>query len=564
MLQKLLIKNYALIDELRVEFGPGLNIITGETGAGKSIIIGALGLLLGERAQSDAVRQGESKAVVEGFFILPEPVKTAVAEFAEIEGSEIIIRREVSASGRSRAFINDSPVTGQILTQIGNYMADLHGQHQHQALLNTDTHLSYLDSFGVDKDLLGKLHGSYRKFRSMENQYKQLVERKQTARQKQELLEFQVKQITETNPLPGEEDALEQEEKILSNAEKITGTAGHIYSMLYEQDDAVSERLSKAVSLLGTLAGIDERLETLRGECDSARILVEEISSSIQDYAAGVEFDPQRLQQVRERLGLFTLLKKKYGPTIEEVLKYCEASKNELMEIDTVEEELVSLQKEMASELACLKELCLDVSDQRKNTAALLEKQIESALYELGLLKASFSVHLSQRESESGPLFVDSQGYDVHQNGIDRGEFFISLNRGEQLKPLAKVASGGEISRIMLSLKTVFADTDNIPVLIFDEIDNGISGRIARVVGKKLKCVSEKHQVICITHLPQIASLGDRHYAVEKSVEGERTVTHIRRLDEEARVAEVAKLLGGEIVTETARESAKELIFGKE
>jgi len=562
MLKKLYIRNYALIHELETDFHAGLNIITGETGAGKSIIIGAMGLLLGDRAQKDSVRQGAEKAVVEGVFYVPKAAAAeAVKNLIELDRDELIIRREVFSNGRSRAFVNDSPVTGAVLSQIGNSLADLHGQHAHQALLNADTHIRYLDSFGMDKDLLDKLNDSFSRFTALNRKLEKLVSLQKTAKEKQELLQFQVKQISDADPKPGEEEELEKEDKILSNAEKIFQTAAELQKMLYEGENSVSENLSQAVSLFTTLVRIDPGLEKWQSECDSARIAVEEISIGLSEYVSSVEFDPEKLQEIRDRLGLFSMLKKKYGTTIEEVLNFFNTAKDELDSIENVEEQINSVKLDLSKEISLLTDFCISVSEMRMELAKKLELRIEESLRELGLGKAVFNVKLIRNSSDSGPVVIDNVRYNVTSDGIDKAEFFISLNSGESIRPLAKVASGGEISRIMLSLKKVFAETDQIPVLIFDEIDSGISGRIARIVGKKLKEVSLNHQVICITHLPQIASLGDAHYSVSKNVDNGRTLTNIRILSDNERVAEIAKLLGGESVTESALQSARELIF---
>lgn len=563
MLKHLYIKNYALIDELEVSFDRGLNIITGETGAGKSIIIGAMGLLLGDRAQTESVRQGSEKAVVEGIFNVPDSALKNIRKFTDSDKSELIIRREIFANGRSRAFVNDSPVTGSVISLIGNYIADLHGQHQHQALLNTATHIEYIDSFGVNSDLLEKLDQSFKRYQKLKKKLDELNDLQNTAKQKQELLEFQVKQIEEINPGVDEEEELLREEKLLANAEKIVSIAGQLYKMLYEDDDSVSVNLSKASGLFEQITAVDSSLSKWMQECDSARIAVEEISKFINDYASSVEFDPERLEQIRDRLGAFTLLKKKYGHSVNEVLNFYKNAKKELGSIENVETEIAGIKKSIDAELALLSELCVEVSKKRKEVSQSLKERVESALSELGLKKASFEIKLSQKESENGPVFINDKGFDVTGRGIDSAEFYISLNSGEDVKPLSKIASGGEISRIMLALKTVFADTDNIPVLIFDEIDNGISGRIARIVGKKLKEVSENHQVICITHLAQIASLGDRHYSVIKKPMNGRTVTSISALSDSDRVSEIAKLIGGESITESTIQSAKELIYGE-
>ncbi len=562
MLKKLYIKNYALIDEMTIDFGPGLTILTGETGAGKSIIIGALSLLLGEKARSDVIRKSASMAVVEGLFDVPdsEEWNTVVSNQFEMPDDGLLLRREIHRSERSRSFANDSPISNSLLSTIGDLLVDLHGQHAHQTLLKVERHLDYLDNFSVDKNLLTQLKESFKKFRSLSTELNNLKQKQKELQEKQDLLEFQVQEIARANPRDGEEEELELEERILRNSEKLFEASNQLNELLYDGEGSVSEKLSLAESTLTGLVGVDPVFEKWVKEAESARIIVEELVNTVQTYVSKVEFNPQRLEEIRERLGLFTRLKKKYGPSIKEVVSFWERAKKELEQIENIEDEIASASIALEEERKKLSQIAAEVSAQRKQAASELEKRTVKALEELGLKNSQFHILLKQKDSSEGPVEIEGKNYAVSGQGIDTAEFLVSLNPGEDPKPLAKVASGGEISRIMLALKVVLAEADEIPILVFDEIDTGISGRIARVVGKNLKEVARKRQVVCITHLPQIASMGDFHFSVEKKTEGDRSRTTIRPLNEEKKVIEIAKLIGGENITESAMQSARELL----
>jgi DNA repair protein RecN (Recombination protein N) len=561
MLKKLTIKDYALIDELHVDFGAGLNILTGETGTGKSIIIGALSLLLGERANTDVIRQGADMAVVEGLFEVPVSEKWQESDaMMDASADGLLLRREVHLSGRSRAFANDSPIAISQLSAIGDHLVDLHGQHAHQTLLHVQRHLDYLDNYGVDAQLRNRLKESFKQFKSLTTELNTLREAEAQLRKKQELLEFQVQEIDKADPREGEEEALELEDKTLQNAERLFEASNQLNDLLYEGEGSASEKLKFAENILTGLRNVDPSFEKWTKESESARIAAEEVARGFQAYVSKIEFNPQRLEEVRERLGMFTHLKKKYGGSMEQVLKFRESARKELNQIETMGEEIDKISMQLEEENRKLSHVCQEVSAIRVKTASELASRAVVVLEELGLKNGVFNVDVQQKESAEGPIQVDSQSYDVSSRGIDKAEFLISLNPGEAPKPLAKVASGGEISRIMLALKTVLAEADEIPVLVFDEIDTGISGRVARVVGNNLKEVSTKRQVICITHLPQIASMSDIHFCVEKEVKNNRSRTTIRRLKAKEQIMEIAKLIGGEKVTESAVQSARELL----
>ncbi len=563
MLKTLWIKNYALIDEMHVEFGQGLNILTGETGAGKSIILGALSLLLGERVKTDVIRQGSSAAVVEALF--DRETLNHLDDFKDqIDLSEdgLLLRREVHQSGRTRSFVNDSPISNSLLAEIGDRLIDLHGQHDHQSLLKVDQHLNVLDNFGVDQTLRGQVKASFKKVRQLISDLEKLNQKESELREKRELLAFQAEEIAKVNPKSGEEEELELEERVLQNSERLFQASRDLNDLLYEGEGSVSEKLSTAHHRLSELLEVDGVFNSWIKECESARIMVEEIVNNFKNYVSKVEFNPQRLEEVRERLGLLSVLKKKYGGTIEQVIRFWEKSRKELEQIETVGDQIGRLKPELEEENKQLSRLCKELSDVRRETASDLEKRTMDSLEELGLKNGLFRIVMAVNENPHGLIQIGDKTVSVSDSGIDRVEFIISLNPGEDPKPLVTVASGGEISRIMLALKTVLAEADEIPVLVFDEIDAGISGRIARVVGKNLKNVSSRHQVICITHLPQIASMGDSHFRVEKEVKEDRSRTTIRPLDKNERVQEIAKLIGGEEVTESAMQSARELLNG--
>ena len=562
MLKKLYIKDYALIDELSVKLGPGLNILTGETGTGKSIIIGALSLLLGERTNTDVIRQGAKVAVVEGFFNVPSSSRwdTALKDKIDLTPDGLLLRREVHETGRSRAFANDSPIPNTLLSNIGDLLIDLHGQHAHQTLLNMQHHLDYLDNFGVDSGLLQHLKESYKRFKSLTSKLENLREKESRLQEKRELLEFQLQEIDKANPREGEEESLELEERTLQNSERLLQTSRIISDLLYDGEGSVSEKLSTVETDLARLSGVDTVFEKWMKDCESARITAEEIVNSFQAYVSRVEFDPQRMEEVRERLGLFSRLKKKYGGSIEQVNQFRERIRDELVQIETMGDEIEEIANELEEEQEKLSIFCRNVSELRKKIISELTDKTIKVMEELGLKNSMFDVVLKQKEESQGPVQIESKHFSVSSRGIDSAEFLISLNPGEYPKSLSRIASGGEISRIMLALKAVLAEADEIPVLVFDEIDTGISGRIARVVGKNLREVAKKHQVICITHLPQIASMGELHFCVEKKVKANRSQTTIRPLNTEEKVVEIAKLIGGEEISESAIQSARELL----
>jgi DNA repair protein RecN (Recombination protein N) len=565
MLTRLTIKQYALIEELTIEFESGLNIITGETGAGKSIIIDALGLLLGERADADAVRKGAEKAVVEGIFAVAGNRKLAALLAArELDGGdELILRREITVKGQSRAFVNDTPATLAVLREVGDLMVDLHGQHEHQSLLRPQTHVDMVDDFAGLEGLVREFDGAYHGVKALLREHHDLRAREEQLREKRSLYEFQAGEIDAVTPRPGEEDDLEAELLILENAEKLYAATERLHQMLYEGENAVHDQLVIARNELENLAAIDKAFEEHRAEAASAAAIVDEIAKFVQQYNSRIEFQPGRLDEIRDRLGAIALLKKKYGGSLDAVLAHREAIGRELALAENFEEELAKLAARIDAERGTATAIATRLSTKRNEAGKKIQSAVVKALAELGILHAQFETRVEYRPADDpsqAVVRVGREWRDATPKGMDHLEFHLSTNVGEDPKPLVKVASGGEISRVMLALKMILAKSDRLPLLIFDEIDVGVSGRIAQAVGRSMKKLSQFHQVIAITHLPQIAGLADCHVVVEKVEEKKRSFTRVRKLEVGERVAEVAKLLSGDEVTGAALSSARELM----
>ncbi len=565
MLRSLYIRDYALIEQLEVEFDSGLNVITGETGAGKSILIGALKMILGERASSDLIRTGARKAVIEGIFGEADtPRLRALLEAGGIDVQpEMILRREIT-EGQSRAFINDTPATASLLRVVASHLIDLHGQHEHQSLLRTETHLELLDNFGG----LGGLREAYtRCYEVLDGLIRErdgLAARERELQQQRELYAFQIEEIDRVDPQDGEEEALEAERRVLENAEYLFEVTEQLYGMLYESDAAVHDQLVVARNELQDLARIDRDFEEALSEIRSSQIVVAEVAKFLQDYNARIEFNPERLEAIRSRLGELEGLKRRYGGSLATVIEYRRQIGEKYDLASNFEGALERLAEGIERARLVLADAAQRLSAKRREVALRIEQAIVAELGRLGMKKSRFEVHFTLQEDPDGWICLagghGGERYTAFTGGMDQVEFYISTNVGEDLRPLARVASGGEISRIMLALKTILAKSDRLPILVFDEIDIGVSGPIAHMVGESLHELASYHQIITITHLPQIAALGDVHFKVEKYVEHDRTKTRIRRLSDVERAEQVAVLLSGSEVTQAALESARELI----
>ena len=567
MLRSLQIRDYALIEQLEVEFDSGLNIITGETGAGKSILLGALKLLLGERASTEALRSGAKKAVIEGVFDNADEGRLpALLDSHEIEPSEngrLVVRREISERG-SRAFINDTPATLDVLREVASNTIDLHGQHEHQSLLRTETHVELLDNYGGLGGLVETYRKAYRTVAVRVQERAELVRREAELRKQKELYAFQIDHIDRIAPQVDETDALEAERRILENAERLYEATAELYGQLSESDDALYDRLVLVRNQLQDLARIDSSFDDTLGEIRSAEIILKEATQYLQDYNARIEFNPERLDEIRERLSDLTDLERRYGGTIEAVLAYREDIGRTYDLARDFEGAIARLDRQIADAQEALSVAAYRLSQKRHEVAERIEAMIAVELATLGMPHARFVVKFGLQEDAAGwiafPDGVREQRLTAFPAGADLIEFYISANLGEEPRPLAKVASGGEVSRIMLALKAILAKSERLPILVFDEIDTGISGAIARRAGESMHRLAQYHQIIAITHLPQIASLGDIHFVVEKLVEDGRTKTRIRRLDEAERAEAVAELLAGDEPSEATLQSARELI----
>jgi len=565
MLKKLIVKDYALIDSLEVEFSPGLNILTGETGAGKSILIGALGLVLGERADTDSVRSGAKAAMVEAEFSLKgfTAVKKIFGELDIDWSDDLLIRREVSSSGKSRAFVNDSPVTLANLKRIGDAVLDMHGQHEHQSLLYEEKHLDYLDGYArtwPERTLIGELFQQHQKTKA---ELEALRNKEQLTREKLDLYNFQIKEIESASLTEGEEEGLEGQRTILENSEKLFALASESYQLLYQQDGSITEQFSALERSVEEIAGIDPRTESTLKSITSLNDQIEEIARDLRKYRDGISFDPQRLEEIRNRLDLIRTLKKKYAGrenSIPAVLVHHARIKSEVDSVEHGEEQIQKLENDLEAKRQELEKSCLSLSAKRQEAAKKMSKEVVTQLKDLGMEKATFKVDVSQDEDEAGIVYLNKKKYKAEGSGMDVVRFLISPNPGEELKPLAKIASGGEISRVMLAIKTILSQADAVPVLVFDEIDAGIGGRIAEAVGVKLKEISSARQVLCITHLPQIASLAKSHFLVSKEEQKGRTITSVNVLGEKEKIEEIARMLGGSKITDTTLKHAREML----
>jgi len=562
MLFSLYVKNFALIQELTVEFSPGLTIITGETGAGKSILIGALNLVLGDRASSDLVRSGTSKAVIEA--VLKEVICEKIVRLlndANIEiAPELILRREISSNGQSRCFINDTPCTAALLKKAGEELIDLHGQHEHQLLLHADTHETMLDDYALTAgDVIA--YQTYRAtLQGLLQQVHALKQEAASLQEKKEILDLQLTELNGVELKSDEAGCIEEEIIILENAETLYTLSSTLNDLLYESEHYLYSGITAALHTLEKLAAIDKRFDIHLQESRTATTIIDELSRFTRSYASGIDFHPQRLDTLRERQLQLQRLCKKYQRTVDGLIEL----RNELESKSALEEQLderldLLEQKVMICKLE-LSRRAATLSAKRQEAARRLEPAIQEQLAELGIPNATFIVSMTHEAQPEGDISLDGSTFTAYSRGYDKIEFLISTNSGEKPRPLIKVASGGEISRVMLAMKSVLAESTNLPILIFDEIDTGISGRVAEAVGKSLRKLSRLHQIIAITHLPQIAAMADLHLGVKKSLQLDRTVTEVTPLDQESRLQAIASLISGEQISVSSLTLAAELV----
>lgn len=566
MIETISIRNIALIDELELELSAGLNIFTGETGAGKSVILKSIGLVLGERTSADIVREGTDFAAVEVSVIpsSPLPIDTE-------SGDTLVLSRQISANGRSRCRINGELANLKQLEEIGALLVDIHGQHEHQSLFRTEMHLELLDDFGETDTERQHVSEKYHYLLDLQREMDSLLHTLRTSEREKELLEFEVKELASANLQEGEEEELTAEIQVLNNAEQLYESANLVYEQLDGQGDfggtsstnsgSVLQNLRDSAKTLTKLSEIDASLSELSERIDSSLYELEDIASQISQYTDTVEFNPMRLAEVTDRLELISKFKRRYGNTISEMINYHAEAERKLEDLELGSDKINLLKEQIQEIKQDILQLCVVLSDKRKKVAEGLSVSVEKELQELGMEKAEFRTLVEPIQDENGFLLIDENRYACREHGMDKVEFLIAPNVGSELRPLARIASGGEISRVMLALKTVLVQVDNIPTVLFDEIDSGIGGKIADVVGMKLKELSQSAQVICITHLPQIARFADRHFLVEKEVVGERTLINAKPLTEAERVTEIARMHGGK-ETEVGLAHARELLSG--
>ncbi len=554
MLLELVVENYAVIERVHVRFAPGLNLLTGETGSGKSIVVDALGLLFGGRASQESVRTGAARARISGVFEVPrEAAFTRLLESAgiEAEDGELLLEREISAEGKSRAFAGSRPITVGLLRDLAPFLGDIHGQHEQQMLFAAGAQLAMLDAFAGSADTAARVAATFEDWRKITRELEDLERTEQEKLRLLDLWNFQRREIESVAPKPGEDADLEQERRVLQNTARLEEAANTVYTALYDAPESALAQIRLAVRRLEDLLRIDPRLEAAREGLAGAVIAVEEASYAVRDYLSHLEANPARLEEIELRLASLERLRRKYGVTAEEILAFLAQVRGEIESVETAGERKAELERERKRLAAAFEEAAAALSQRRKDAARKLEKRMETELASLAMERTTFQVAVRPAAwSESG---------------IDAVQFLVSPNVGEEPRPLEKVASGGEVSRIALALKTCVASaarrTERIhPTLVFDEVDAGVGGRAAETVGRRLKQLAVSSQVLCVTHLPQIAGFADHHFYVEKKEAGGRTVAEIEQLEGDARTREIGRMLSGERLTREALKQAEQLL----
>jgi len=563
MLLQLEISNIALIDRVSVEMGEGLNILTGETGAGKSVIIDSINAILGARLSKEMIRTGAEKALVEAVFQVDNERFADLLESMGIEPEEdgaLIVSREFTLSGKNTCRVNGKMVTVSMLKAIGERLIDIHGQFDNQSLLKTENHIELLDSFGGEKiqALKQEYSSLLMEYRRVKSKIAEISGDRGERERKADLLKFQIDEIKKARLKVGEEEELNRQRLKLANSEKIVSALSTAYDLLFSGTSiksSASDNINSALLELSDIARLDKKYDDIAKKLEDLSYQLEDVIYDIREERDRVEYDPALLEQIEERLDLISRLRRKYGSTIEEVLEYGKKIQRDLEEITRSEGVVNELRKRLEELDDRLYKLAKSINKERLAAIKVLEEKICNELSDLEMKRAKFKVNI---EFDDLP---DSNGERRYtQNGLDRVEFLISTNEGEPLKPLSKIASGGEMARIMLAIKTILADVDKMPTLIIDEIDIGVSGKVAQKVGEKLSYVSKRHQVICVTHLAQIACMADNHYLIEKMPDGTGTRTRVKKLDDKEAQAEIARMMGGAVITEITKKHAEEML----
>ncbi|EPR13225.1 DNA repair protein RecN [Ruminiclostridium papyrosolvens] len=561
MLLQLDIQNIALIDKISLEIAPGLNVLTGETGAGKSILIDSINAVLGERVNRDIIRNGKEKAFIEAVFEYDSTyINDILNELGiEHEDGSLILSREISLSGKNTCRINGRLVNVSVLKQVGQLLLDIHGQHDNQSLLKTESHIELLDAFGGEaiQKVKSEYHCLFEDYKSVKSKLKGIVGDKGEIERRMDMLKFQIDEIKNAKLKEGEDEELLKRRQLLANSEKIMNSIHSSYQLLSDGGDTGKSALyniNKALSELAAVQKYDEGFIPLSEKLESVVYQMEDICEELRARRDEGDFDPDELSVIEERLDIITRVKRKYGAGIIEALDFLKKSQIEYDELLQSESLAEDLKKQLVAITQKLQETATKLHSQREKAALVLESNITAELENLEMKNARFKVN----------IIMDDTKHNFTKNGLDNVEFLISSNAGEPLKPLSRIASGGEMSRIMLAIKTILANVDAIPTLIFDEIDTGISGKAAQKVGEKLSYISRTHQVICVTHLSQLACMADNHLYIEKNSNGENTYTTVRILDEKGRIQEIARIIGGSDITSIAYKHAEELLHSAE
>ncbi|MEQ9091069.1 MAG: DNA repair protein RecN [Balneola sp.] len=561
MIQSLYIKDFALIDELEVSFGQGLNILTGQTGAGKSIIIGALNMILGERADTEVIRRGADKAISEATikYFENETLKNILTD-NEVELADyLILRREIRQTG-SRAFINDTPVNIGVLKAVGDQLVDLHGQHDHQLLLKEENHRSVIDGFGEIEPVLNSYQNEFSKMKTLQKELSSLKKRESELQEKTELYRFQVNELDNAKLSVEEEEELEAEMNLLDNAELLDQKAAAISEMEDSDDGNISQLLNHLKLNLEDLTRIEPEFSTYLEEINAARVSINEAIQFAERYRSTIEFNPNRLEELRQRQSELNRIQKKYQRDIPALISYLNEIQRELSIADNFDLEIGKIEQSISAQQIKLAHAGKQLHNKRTQIGEYLSEQIQIELSQLGIQHANLKVSVEWLFTNNGWVEIDGQKVECTELGCDDIRIFISTNKGEEPKPLAKIASGGEISRVMLALKSILAKEQSLPVMIFDEIDTGISGEVSEKVGRAMRKLSSHCQIIAITHQPQIASQAHHHYKVDKQETDDRTITRILSLSNEEHIREVASLMSGSEISENSLKSAEELI----
>ena len=556
------IKNFVIIEDMVLNFKNGLNILTGETGAGKSILIGALSGILGDRMTTDMIRTGFEKATLEGLFDI-----TSLNNIKEIlddsgidyEDDNLILRRELFSSGRGRCFANSVQIPISKLKAISEYLVDIHGQNEHQNIVKISKHREILDSFAGHNNHVKEIRGLYNKLYDLKEKLNSFeIDEREKAR-RIEFNQFAINEIETADLKSGEVDELKNESNLLANAERLFQEINSS-STLTNGDNGIINKLRVVEQGLSKVSEYDTEISGVIDTIKECLYSLEDVSGFLRDYESGIDFSPERINQVEARLSLISTLKKKYGDTIEDILEYKGKLKKELDAISSSDEELEKLNNEYKITVQKTKKSAIQLTEKRISSAKKLDQLVIKELSDLGMSGTVFNVSISQEQDPEGEIEADNKRYALYPHGLDKIEFLLSANAGEDLRQLRKVASGGEMSRIMLAIKNVILSSDIVDTLIFDEVDAGISGKIAEIVGKKLKLLAKDRQVLIITHLPQIAAMSDNHFSVQKGIAGERVQTMVKELSQKEKVKEVARMLAGEKVTDLSIQHAEEMV----